>query len=578
MHREAPNANVGQARLATQPAVGAGTRPGTVSGVGSASSEPAGPTARPVARADALAGQLARCVARRVEDCAQTAASATGAEADAGTPAPAMPAPRGGPLLQRKVGFEFESGDWSAWRYGGTREPPGRDEPNNYLPSMLHPAKRQETMHTGTGFELQADDTPGPTLSNIELVTKPITTDGQQGMADLNRTLHLMEVLMSRIEQFPDRRRTNDSVKDRYIFPEESGLNIRRGYYLSSAAGAARTKFKMQATAGIRLKHLPQVMEYFGKVQGETAQQALERDPARKLIMREPGKQRHTISLPAAKPWATAACHRIEQAYLAGDQHGRLRGVRRDPHHAQHPFATRRDDLIGFLAAVMVFLYNMSQDAGEAVKYNFVLFGRNDFQSMFLGIDAHQRAVFAQRPELLVDSVIDELNASAGLPHQLTRDSPVAANAKLKVPNTEEAIARGAPMNKWHSVMGDTTIWRWLGVVAKGGADFMTPRNIEAYLRFMAQHSGERTDIDAFRQKVEHHKQHLESVGVYGSDTSTGGDDVFLFENRALVNPWWAGNMSDPEVTLDEAGRIARSYLQFFIDVEQGVFGQFPQY
>lgn len=464
----------------------------------------------------------------------------------------------GGRLLQRKVGFEFESGDWHAWKYEGKLKPPGRDEPNNSLPGLLRPVRRQtEVMHFGTGFQLQGDDTEGPTKSSIEFVTSPLDTESHQGLDDLARALLLMDAIVKRIEPYKDRNEDKSKrVSDRYVFPEEHRLNA-PGFYLSWAGDGAETAFKMQATAGIRLADLPKVMKYFGNVQGESQQKATERAPSRSIMQPDRG---HAESLGSAKRWAEGACTRIEVAHRGAQQQ-----------HAPNPFANRRADLVGFLAAVMVFIRNVAQVRAEEIKYSFQLFGRSDFASLFGTLAAGQQAVFARNPGLLVDAVIAELNASAGM--QLTRNSLVAPNASATMPSPQAVIDAGGAMNIHIPLFREMTIWRWLGVIALGGADPMTPQNIEAYLRSMARHSGEATNDDAFRTKVARHKAYLESVAAYSPDASSGGDALMLFENRGIINPFRRAT----NVKLDEAGRIAMAYLGFFVAVEQGRFGQFPQ-
>jgi len=468
--------------------------------------------------------------------------------------------------IQRKVGFEFETGDWYAWKYVGSKAPPSRNEPNNFLPAMLRPAKRQvEPLHYGTGFELQADDSPGPTKSSLEFVTKPpLATESATSVDDLHRLFHLIGVIVDRLDKYKGRVAGRAGpARDNYVFPEEHSLN-QAGFYISDSAAGGSTRFKMQATAGIRLKDLPDVMQYFSpRVPGELpgSQEASHRAPSREFMMHE---QRNIISLGSAKGWATSAGNRIEAAYL----HGQAQG-------AANPFQTRRADLVGFLAAVMVFVYNIAQFSSELLKYDHQLFGRNDFAVMFTGIDPAQQAVFGQAPRLLIDGVIDELNASAGLPTALTHASPVAFNAMLKVRNPEDEVMRGRPEFSRVPVLRDVTLYNWLGVIAKGGPDVMTPTHIEGYLRHMAGKRGEQTDDEAFQKKTTQHKEYLESVGPYQKDRSSGGDDLFLFENRAIVNAWEQGLT---EVSLAQAAPLAEAYLKFFMKIERRQFGQFPQY
>lgn len=196
--------------------------------------------------------------------------------------------------LQRKVGFELEDRDWRAYI----------EEKKD----SIRPAKRQELLYPGTGFDLEADDSMGPKLPSLEFVTVPFEpTD--KGVNDLNTAFHAIRTITAHIGQYAPRANPFEMNREKPPKAKKfiTAKQHRLGNNLLLAGGVKEAKFKMQATQGVSLEDLPTVMQTFGSnAPGETHTQQGERAPARELMYGErqqaTGKNQPASDLFAAAP------------------------------------------------------------------------------------------------------------------------------------------------------------------------------------------------------------------------------------------------------------------------------------
>lgn len=283
--------------------------------------------------------------------------------------------------------------------------------------------------------------------------------ENAQGLIRLLDFFEDMEAIVQRIEQYRSRCVKERKARNRYIFPNEHELN--QGGFLISSADRGNTQFKMQATAGMRLSHLPRILQYFSTfVPGETPDEATQRAPARAFMNSNPRQNR---SLGQASIWAKKARQKIAGLYMRARMEyvhrlapSQLVGAHRKDN-PPNPFDSNTENLVGFLTIVLAYLYNLALKAGEALKYWQAFFFRNDFAAMFSTIDATQQRIFHARPEFLVNAVVDTLKEEADL--SLTADSPVANKAYVKGENPDQ-IAAQKHINQ--PVMQDLTIGLWL--------------------------------------------------------------------------------------------------------------------
>jgi hypothetical protein len=116
----------------------------------------------PASRAQSLSSQVLDLQRLAGNAAATQAIAAARPQGAPGRDAPPSAAPV--VTVQRKVGFEFESSPWSPWRLLVGRRAADASQDTG---AAVEPAARKAVLEHGAGFTLEADDTPGPTESNL---------------------------------------------------------------------------------------------------------------------------------------------------------------------------------------------------------------------------------------------------------------------------------------------------------------------------------------------------------------------------------------------------------------------------
>ncbi|WP_239336638.1 DUF4157 domain-containing protein [Frankia sp. CiP3] len=469
-----------------------------------------------------------------------------------------------GQIVQRRVGFEFEDNTWRPWRRIRAEHGTMRRF-RNIVPAIdddqVSPVERHAVLHNGTDFRLEADDTPGPLVSNIEFVTEPFE-ETPAGMAALDRALAEMKAIMVRLRAFTGRPGPTvveggppyplpvRDYKEHFVRHEQHGLSgsgglVARDTLLSG--GSRDGRFKMQATSGVPLTDLSAVMERLGRdVPGETPQQTQERRADRATIY-PPDDSPEFLRVQGRAP-------NLARQVVAQMQ--------QDPNYAT-ALAASTGELTGFLAAVMLSMKLLRRPPGRnlGVKARLPLMPRNSFAQMFGALPAAQQDAIRNDPLVLVNAVLAVSNANPLL--QGGGDQGLAPASALIAPNPGRVTGvdqHGAPVRApsaaFEQALATVTIQDWLtGIPA--GQDYLLPQHMQQWL---ASRPG--VSDQAQGEAVEA----LESFGSAGTpDTRDGGTTLPLFENRAISPRTDRNNL-----TIDQAATNARFLLDFFTRIRNG--------
>jgi Domain of unknown function (DUF4157) len=449
--------------------------------------------------------------------------------------------PVGSAPIQRKVGFEFEDARWNPWYLG-------------YL-SRLYPAARKAVLHQGMGFNLEADDTPGPNKSNIEFVTDAFdaTDDGRR---ELKTTLTQIRGLY--------RNRLNPLVgavgpvgqTSPYAFDatrlvgsaqhQLTGPAYGRGQHLYLSGGKVNGSIKMQATAGARLSDLPLVMKYFGSAQPtESPTEKAERDPARTAMVGDPvaAAQNAILRVIGGTPAVAQAALALiaNSASLSALEQG--------------AFTAGTDDVTGFLSALILTMKMVQLPLDEVVKYRDPILFRTDFANLFAAIPDNQRAILTAHPQVLIDCVISASNT-----HPLVRrtqgidpDTGLTQHSSLIRSPLRQAYAPNVPMP--HESFAGLSIAAWINGMIQG-VDYLTPDGINTWLKTQGWWWWQRPNLVKL----------LESFGsIGGTDRAPGhGSKLAVFENRGLTPTGIGGQLS-----IDEALKVAWNQFLFYLHIEE---------
>ena len=131
----------------------------------------------------------------------------------------------------------------------------------------LETAQKKMVIHQGTNFDIETD---GPYSDNgltnrmdMEIVTKPFP-ENQRGLKAFQKTKEEILEIYQRIRQFSSGFPiSGDLLKftyNNFIGPKQHGLSNKRAYLY----GGAKNWIKMQATSGVSLEDLPQMMDQLG--------------------------------------------------------------------------------------------------------------------------------------------------------------------------------------------------------------------------------------------------------------------------------------------------------------------------
>lgn len=423
--------------------------------------------------------------------------------------------------IQRKVGFEFEDGAWKPWKVDW-------DEARRRQPAVT-PVPRKKVLQAGNGFRLEADDTPAPASSNIEFVTDPFD-ETDAGAQSFVRTVLAMRDLHNRL--VPLRGKTGPTSEGPpYLWNPSmvvwdhhqlQGSADVPGRDLALSGGSERGQFKMQATMGLTLSEIPEVMHAFGRVpEGQESQlEATRRAPTRALS-KESGFSRIFGAAPTLADQVLEALVRTVPAL----QH-RLYTSPADRRAAQ-----------GYVALAMTYLKGLrfpSPDVGAKTRTFFL--ARNKFSDMYGMLPQPYQDLFAQHNgQTFADAML-----------RVSNGNPMWRKSRI-----DDNLAPNTPLFQFHQskadanrVMAPFGVGTWLLDVAQG-RDQITAQAMAAWLQANAQVSREEattTSADV-----------LEGFGEYALDR-TGSQALALLENRAIL---------DGSVAFRDAVRVAYNYLLF---------------
>jgi hypothetical protein len=491
---------------------------------------------------------------RLAETAAGTTQSGPSTRRSAGDPRVGEPGPGATqPAVQRKVGFEFES-KWSPWRHLRTTSAEGSDRsvpepptaPDGALAGdQVEPVARKVVLESGAGFTLEADDTPGPTRSNLEFVSAPFD-ETPAGLDEFEIAVDNMRTIALRIDRYsglpgPDITRNGppypvpaDSLPLDFVLPAEHGLGGSAqipGKDVLLSGGDDGFPVKMQSTAGLPLADLPEMLVRLGRpVPRETNAQAesRRRDRATMHPVDRPPEIAHQIM-----------GHAPHMADLL------INSMRRHPGYSEGLSGDTRE-LSGFIAAVVMvtaFLQEpVPRSAGAPlIKDRLPLMPRNNFRQMFEALPENHQALLATNPDALVGLLLQILK------YGFQRDFP--ATTPLIPPTNPD----GAP----ERALATVTIGEWIrGVLT--GEDYLAQRGMERWLSGKG-HFSATTKSSAV--------EGLESIGTYptGDRRADTGKELFKFENRA-INPIYAGEQP-LGLPLSQALENAIEIFRMFVEI-----------
>jgi hypothetical protein len=449
--------------------------------------------------------------------------------------------------LQRAVGFELEDAFWRPWR--------------RTWRNRMYPVERQRVLHRGNGFELQADDSPGPTRSNIEFVTVPF----EESTAGINALRTTMQAIRAVVTgglnpnvgglgpEYPDNAPPHPYDAARYVPATTIGLTGSRDLPASRtyfSRGVANGQFKVQATAGIGLDKLAGVMEYLGtNPPGETPAQTLERGPARAALY-APVPEPVLNVLGGARTLAgqvlTAMGNDLVN-YTVGER---------------ATFTAIPPALEGFVASVLATMKLLQLPLPGVIKYRTALMPRTSYAAMLASLAPAQKAGILRNPASFADHLVAVSNATPLLPAV----GPINGDTGLTVGSP---FIRQAPTDPSQAAFGAITIADWIAGMARG-RDFLTPADMDRELRRRGSGRGARRAA----------RDLLESFGTIGGmDVRGGAPGLAVFEQRT-IKPGVPQIMGGPYLTIDEAYRLVWNQLLFFRRVRRaanaGTIGTYP--
>jgi hypothetical protein len=450
-----------------------------------------------------------------------------------------------GRTVQRRIGFEFEDRTWHPWKFDRGA-------------SQVNPVPRKHVLHAGTNFRLEADDTPGPAMSNIEFVTDPFD-ETATGVTSLVTALQTMRDIMGRIGPYKGLRGPAGAGPPfayegawNYVTKGTHGLsgsNQVSADSLGLSGGSDRGQIKMQATMGLALEDIPRAMQTYGNVGPgeETQQETANRQPARGLqsaalygtiLGRSPG-----LALEAMK-------RIVRDANLSNTQRQALAN------------ATNLQAGQGYLSVVMMYLKSLQiPDNNEGAKSRVMFLARNRFSAMYAMLSPQVQALFAtNHGNLLARHVLDVSNENPLLARvqgqlpdtNLTLNKPLINH--VRVPQQGPMPAVDLPQQL---VLAPFTTGAWLREVAVG-LDSLSQNAMALTLANLGVGQGAATSAS---------NEVLESFGEYNTDT-TGNQELALFENRGI---------SRSDITIDEAAKIAMNYLLHAALVKAGQNRKYPE-
>ena len=438
------------------------------------------------------------------------------------------------PVIQRKVGFEFEDGGFNTWistfLWGGWfRDRHWITENNN---SGVRPAHKKERLHRGVGFNAEADITP-PT-SDLEFVTEAFE-ETRAGRRRLITTLVGIKNVYETIGPLAGR----DHMEGNFITSSESGFSNNNAMLSRGSAGG---QIKMQVTQGIPLEQLPLLMQYMGTgVANETALEITNRTPSRRVMYGAGNENSNAFFAQLLGQSPEMADEAIMR--LNGDQTFRT--------------ALQNDngELRGFLALVLNYIrafgfYTGVARPGDAAKHRTTLMARTDLAAIINLLPQEVISAIETQASIFKNVILRVANNWRG-----AREPNYTFNTPLL--NGVRSINAGHVQ----IALPELTIGIWLDHLI-ADQDIANEEMIQNWL------SGGNLTEDEISDRGERLR------GLGGLEDTTDRRDnrkLPIFENRAL-NPL-AGN----QLTFDQATDVAMNYFDFLLALRNGQIGAFPQ-
>jgi hypothetical protein len=416
--------------------------------------------------------------------------------------------------VQRKVGFEFESGAWSPWRHLRAQRPGARQVPGpaSGATDRVQPVPRKAVLENGNHFTLEADDSGGPTRSNLEFVTAPVD-ETMDGLRDLEQAFTGMLEIAHHLEEVrgrpgpgtttgsPPYRISADSLDIDFVRPAEHrlrGSSSISGRDLLLSGGEPGFVVKMQSTAGLPLADIPAMMERLGPVPDESRADKTARTPYRETVRSSRVTSTKNLRIIGAAPSVASTA---------------IRGLGR---HTRYAAALAGDtrDLAGFLAALVACAAQLSKPGQpgkwgfEVVKTRLGMLHRNNFAQMFAALPPDQRVAIRSDPDVLIDSLLSA--ADDLLPVDLDRDDPM-------IPSHPDAP---------RPALASVTVAEWIKGITIG-YDHLSQGGMARWLA---------TKPAFTTADKESATEALESIGTQPAPDrrGPGAEKLFLFENRAI--------------------------------------------
>ncbi len=316
-----------------------------------------------------------------------------------------------GPVVEcvRKIGFEFEDGDWYTWKTTRGNRCRDRYFRTSADSSGVRPMAKHEVLHDGIGVRMEADefDEHGMRLSDVEFVTDPFPLS-QQGHAELMLALHQVDRIYSTIVPL----RGRDHTEGKFVGPDEHHLSHADVLLSRGGAGA---RIRTQATHGLSLADVPWLYTALSAPpEGQARPDAVAAIQRACTGTAEPSMKRILESLRSAPDRALRlSLAHIEQAI--GDA----------------PALEDTATLLGFFTVVIAFLGSMyARPITGGIKTFLPMMHRNDFATMFALLPPSQRELLRENETHFVQAVLAGL---FGDPDHGIEDLDLAAHANQPV-------------------------------------------------------------------------------------------------------------------------------------------------
>lgn len=450
--------------------------------------------------------------------------------------------------LQRRVGFEFEDASWRPWQLKHTGW--------WSRTTTVAPVPRQRVIDQGQGFELQADDTPGPKESNLEFVTRPFE-ETDAGLLEARVALDgIAAIYAQSLDPYVGRAGPDTRLQPPYPYTAASYVHqAQHGLHggpsiaandVALSGGRVGGRIKMQVTSGMALRDLPEVMKYIGSnVPGETHQQGLERTPGRSAIAANPGTspiQTLVGNVPRLAQLVVARFKTRAEWVLTPEDGSPL----------------DLEPLVGFAAALLLTIKALQQtDRTTGIKSRLPLMSRTSFVELINGLPLEHRQALQLLRDDFLDAVLAVSNATPLVPRSaqayydvdLTRASPLAPAP----PPNFVGVAAPQQAVSW------LTIGRWYdGLLA--GTDYLLPRSW-------------------WRRSAKDVLESMGSVAALDAPQRAGGPRLGVFENRFIAPPAQGGVLG-----FAQAYEVAWNQLIFYKQLrdyragERASIGDYPTY